>query len=76
MIETSLQNDLIKQVDQLPSAMQQRVLEFARALAGSEPQGVPGDRLLEFSGMMTPEEAGEFLQSIEEDCERIEPGEW
>ena len=36
----------------------------------------PGDKLLQFAGMMTPEEAREFLQSIEEDCERIEPGEW
>jgi hypothetical protein len=74
--EISLQNDLLKQVNQLPSAMQQRVLDFARALAESEPQGVPGDKLLQFSGMMTPEEAREFLQSIEEDCERIEPGDW
>ena len=56
--------------------MQQRVLDFARALADSVPEGVPGDRLLQFSGMMTPEEAAGFLQSIEEDCERMNPGEW
>ena len=49
--------------------MQRRVLDFARALAESVPQGVPGDKLLQFSGMMTPEEAREFLQSIEEDCD-------
>ena len=76
MIETSLQDDLLKEVEQLPSAMQQRVLDFARALAESVPQGVPGERLLQFAGMMTPDEAQEFLQSIDEDCERIEPGEW
>ena len=76
MIERSLQDDLLKEVEQLPSAMQQRVLDFARALAESAPQGVSGERLLQFAGMMTPDEAQEFLQSIDEDCERIEPGEW
>ncbi len=76
MIERSLQDDLLKEVEQLPSAMQQRVLDFARALAESAPRGVPGNKLLQFAGMMTPEEAQEFLQSIDEDCERIEPGEW
>jgi hypothetical protein len=56
--------------------MQRRVLDFARAMAESTPQGTPGKELLQFAGIMTPAEADEFLRSIEEDCERVDPNEW
>ena len=69
MIDTLLRDEFLKTIGSLSAAMQHRVLDFARALAETEPQGVPGDKLLQFSGIMTPEEAQEFLQSIDEDCE-------
>ena len=75
-MDGSLQSELLTQVDQLPPAMQRRVLDFARALAESTPEGTPGDRLLQFAGIMTPEEADGFLRGIEEDCERIDPNDW
>ena len=76
MASTLLQEELLKEIDQLPPALQRRVLDFARALADSTPQGVPGDTLLQFAGIMSPAEADEFLRSIEEDCERVDPNEW
>jgi hypothetical protein len=76
MADNSLQEELLKQVDHLPPALQRRVLDFARALAESAPQGVPGDALLQFAGIMTPAEADEFLRGIEEDCERVDLNEW
>ncbi|MBR4189374.1 MAG: hypothetical protein IKQ55_05370 [Kiritimatiellae bacterium] len=36
----------------------------------------PKRDLSEFAGIMTPEEAADFERIIEEDCERIDPGEW
>lgn|GEM_PF-203199 len=76
MLDAAIQSDLLKEVAQLPPALQRRVLDFARALAESTPQGVPGDALLQFAGIMTPTEADEFLRGIEEDCERVDPNEW
>jgi hypothetical protein len=76
MADTSVQNELLKQMEQLPVRMQRRVLDYARALAESTPEGTPGDELLKFAGIMTPSEADEFLRGIEEDCERVDPNEW
>ncbi len=75
MIETEVQTELLKQLGQLSLPKQQRVLDFARSLA-EPPRGVPGTELLEFAGIMTPEEAKEFLDGIEGECERIDPNEW
>jgi hypothetical protein len=76
MVDASVQNELLKQMEQLSSRMQRRVLDYARALAESTPRGTPGDELLKFAGIMTPSEADEFLRGIEEDCERVDPNEW
>lgn len=70
-MDGTLQRELLTQVDQLPPAMQRRVLDYARALAESTPEGTPGDRLLQFAGIMTPEEADEFLSGIEAGCEQV-----
>ena len=76
MVDNLYQSELLKEIDQLPPALQRRVLDFARALADSAPQGVPGDTLLQFAGIMAPAEADEFLRGIEEDCEKVDPNEW
>jgi hypothetical protein len=76
VMDSSLREELLKEMDGLPTAMQRRVLDFARALAESTPQGTPGNELLQFAGIMTPSEADEFLRGIEEDCERVDPNEW
>jgi hypothetical protein len=76
MADSSFQSELLKGVDQLPPALQRRVLDYVRALADSTPQGVPGDTLLQFAGIMTPAEADEFLRGIEEDCEKVDPHDW
>ena len=76
MMDTLLREELLKEMEQLSRAMQRRVLDYARALAESTPQGTPGNELLQFAGIMTPSEADEFLRGIEEDCERVDPNEW
>jgi hypothetical protein len=76
MTDPTVQDLLLDEMKRLPPAMQRRVVDFARALADSIPEGVPGDTLLQFAGIMTPAEADEFLRGIEEDCERVDPNEW
>ncbi|MGD0898471.1 MAG: hypothetical protein ABR915_11585 [Thermoguttaceae bacterium] len=76
MIDTEVRSELLKQLDHLPPAKQQRVLDFARALAESAPRGVPGNNLLDLCGILPAEDAQEMMQAIEEGCERIDPNEW
>jgi hypothetical protein len=76
MLDSSLREESLKVLDRLSSAMQRRVLDFARTLRESMLRGTPGRELLRFAGTMTPAEADEFLRGIEEDCERIDPREW
>ena len=75
MVDTEVQTELLRQLGQLSLPKQRRVLDFARSLA-EPPRGLPGTELLEFAGIMTPEEAKEFLDGIEEECERIDRNEW
>ena len=51
--------------------MQRRVLEFAHALATSEPKGVPGASLLRFAGTISKEDLDLMEKAIEEDCEKV-----
>lgn len=76
MIDATIQQELLAQLAQLPEEKQRRVLDFAHALGGSTPRGVPGSQLLQFAGTMTDEEAKEMLTAIEEDCEQVDPDEW
>ena len=76
MVDTQVQSELIKQLDQLSLAKQQEVLRYAQSLVEPRPIGVPGDRLLRLAGTMSHEEAQEFLKSIDEECERIDPSGW
>jgi hypothetical protein len=73
LINIEIQNALLKEMEKLPASKQRRVLDFARSLAEELPEGTPGSDLLEFAGILTPEEAREMMQAIEEGCERIDP---
>jgi hypothetical protein len=91
-MDSTLEQELIQQVDQLPRAKQVQVLEFARELAGStssqhmvpglhaasdEPlHGQPGSELLKFAGLFPPEDLDEIERAIEEGCESINPHGW
>lgn len=76
MLDSTIQSDLLKEVEQLPLPLQRKVVDFAHSLAQSRPRGTPGRQLLEFAGILSPEEAKAMMDAIEEDCERIDPNDW
>lgn len=79
MAAVSLRDEILRQLEQLSAEQQQRVLDYARSLAQSElPPGTPGEVLLEHIGTFkfAPGALDEIAQAIEEDCERIDWGEW
>jgi hypothetical protein len=71
MIDTALQSELLKQIDQLPSELQRQVLLYAKSLSSSRPRGTLGRELLHLAGTISDEDAQEMMKAIEGDCERI-----
>ena len=64
---------LLKEVEQLPLPLQQKVVDYAHALVQPRRRGTPGKDLLKFAGILSPEDAKEMMDAIEEGCERIDP---
>ncbi len=75
-METPIIDKVIEQLRDLPQELQWRVLEFTRALAVSTPQGVPGQQLLSFAGVISPDDAQLMREAIEQGCEQVEANEW
>ena len=76
MTYSVITQQVIKQLDQLPFELQRKVLDFARALALSLPEGTPGKQLLRFAGIMEPGDIQAMIQAIEAGCERVDADEW
>lgn len=70
MLDAAIQSDLLQVVEQLSPSLQRKVVQYAHSLTQAEPQGTPGDQLLEFAGILTPEEAKEMMDAIEDGCEQ------
>lgn len=76
MTSTSLEQDIIKQLQHLAFEQQRQVLDFARALVLARKRGVPGNVLLRFSGTIHAEDLVTMAQAIEEGCEKVDRNEW
>lgn len=76
MIDASIKTEIVQQLDHLPYESQRRVLDFARALALSQPKGVPGKQLLRFVGAIEKDDLEAMTQAIEEGCEKVNLDEW
>jgi len=68
----SIMDKVIEQLKTLPYGLQQRVLEFTRALALSAPRGVSGRQLLRFAGTMPPDDVQWMREAIEQGCEQVD----
>ena len=75
MIDTTVQTELMKQVEQLPLAQQRQVLDFARTLANAS-TGEPPKDFLDLFGTLPSEDAKEMMEAIEEGCEQVNPNGW
>ena len=62
-MNTPIIDKVVEQLKDLPQELQWRVLEFTRTLAISTPKGVPGQQLLRFSGIISPDDAQRMLPS-------------
>ncbi len=75
-MNSTIKQEIIRQLDHLPLELQRRVLDFTQALLISSPKGIPGKRLLHFAGVLGTEEIQAIAQAIEAGCERVDANEW
>ena len=64
----NIESELSEQIS-LPGDQQQRVLDFARSLAGALENGTSGQALLAHAGTIDIDDLGAMTKAIEEGCE-------
>jgi hypothetical protein len=73
--------EIAKQLERLPQDQQEQVLRFVASLSASSssrsaPAGERGASLRQFSSSIDSVSARQMIQAIEEECERVDAGEW
>ncbi len=68
--------EIAARVDKLSPDLQEQVLRFVSSLGAAMPKGENGAALRRFSGSLDSTSAREMIQAIEEECERVDAGEW
>jgi len=76
MVNPTISESLMRELEHLSPDLQRRVLEFAHFLAASPRRGVPGKDLLGFAGVLSSEDAEAMKQAIEEGCEKVDESGW
>ena len=76
MRNVTVKKEIINQIGQLDYEYQKRVLDFARALAMTESKGMPGKRLLAFTGAINLNDLKNMEHAIEDGCEKVDRDEW
>jgi hypothetical protein len=75
MVSILIEQQLHEQLKHLPAGQQQRVLDYARALASSRPRGVAGSDLLPLAGAISSADLQAISLAVE-DCEQVDPHGW
>jgi hypothetical protein len=76
MISPSIEQELHRHLALLPVAQQRQVLDFARILSITQPQGAKGSSLISFAGSIPAEELAQMRAAIEADCEQVDVHAW
>ena len=76
MVSPVMEQELRHQLDRLSLGQQRQVLEFARALSLTQPNGVPGSVLLPFAGTIEINDLRVMSQAADADCEQINLQDW
>lgn len=75
-METLVREEILRRIDHMPQHRQRLALDMIRSL-DSEPRcGTPGRDLMDLAGSLTPEEAEQMAQNIEDEFEQIDPHAW
>ncbi|MEM9452358.1 MAG: hypothetical protein AAGA75_28085 [Cyanobacteria bacterium P01_E01_bin.6] len=69
-------NEVVEQLKVMPQPLQRQVLQFVRSLVKTEVRGTPGQQLVRFAGSIPSDDLQLMYEAIEQDCERVDIGEW
>lgn len=69
-------DEIVARVDKLPPEVQEQILRFVASLSAPVQKGESGAELRCFSGSLDAVSAREMVRAIEEECERVDAGEW
>ncbi len=72
----NVSQEIARKIDNLPPDLQAQVLRFISSLSTSAPVGEHGATLRQFSSSLDSLSAQQMIQAIEEECERVEAGDW
>lgn len=72
----TIADEVVEQLRGMSQPLQRQVLAFVRSLAKAEVRGTPGQQLLRFAGSVPSDDLQLMREAIEQDCERIDVGEW
>ena len=72
----AIEKELRDQLEQLPTAQQRQVLDFARALAAKKHEAARGGALSLFAGTIAKDDLALIAAAIDEGCEKVNPDEW
>ncbi|MEL6438097.1 MAG: hypothetical protein AAFQ80_02405 [Cyanobacteria bacterium J06621_8] len=75
MSKTDIEQQIIKQLQDLEEAQQLQILNFAKSLAVNN-AGVAGKSLLKFAGSIPEEELELMSDAINQECRKIDLDEW
>jgi hypothetical protein len=76
VIEPTVKEQILKDLDRLSPELQQRALRLVHNLADPLPKGASIEDLMSVAGILDDESAREMIEAIEEGCERIDPEDW
>ena len=76
MVSHTLDEELLRQIENLAPDQKRQVLDFALALGSRRPQGTPGWRLAGFRARISREDLDVMAAEIEAACEQVRPDEW
>jgi hypothetical protein len=68
--------EIAKRVEKLPPEIQEQVLRFVASLEGAALAGESGAALRPFAFTLDAMSAQQMTRAIEEECERVDAGEW
>ncbi|MEQ8222682.1 MAG: hypothetical protein ABRQ37_10305 [Candidatus Eremiobacterota bacterium] len=74
MVQLTVKEEIIRQIENLPVEFQIQVLNYARTLI--IPCGVPGKDLLPFAGTIEVSDLNTMKYAIDNDCEKVDINEW
>ncbi|MGV7927595.1 MAG: hypothetical protein AB2L13_01605 [Spirochaetota bacterium] len=73
---STIRKNILSALEQMTPKQQESIYEYTLKILVSGADGIGGEELLKFKGLLEDEAAREIRIAIETECERIDTGAW